>query len=137
MNFSLLENPPNTCNMYICWSETNIFLKRLTWPKPYNRVSKSCDRATVRSRKILQRLRKIWVFEHKNAQFIKFLPFLFVFWIFFNVLDHCVCAKLSGRHFGRAKKFTFIKSAVQSTMHTWAKRIWCESPSLRLRFYFW
>ena len=32
--------------------------------------------ATVRSRKVFQRLRKIWVFEHKNAQFTSILPFL-------------------------------------------------------------
>ena len=40
------------------------------------RVSKRCDRATVRSRNIFQRLRKIWVLERKNIQFINGLPFL-------------------------------------------------------------
>ena len=40
------------------------------------RVSKRCDHATVRSRKIFQRLRKIWVFERKKAQFTTVLPFL-------------------------------------------------------------
>ena len=35
------------------------------WP----RVSKRYDHATVRSRKNFQRLRNIWVFELKNAQF--------------------------------------------------------------------
>ena len=40
------------------------------------RVSKSCNHATARSRKIFQRLRKIWVFESKNAQFTTALPFL-------------------------------------------------------------
>ena len=46
------------------------------WFLPIYRVSKSCDRATVRSRKKFQRLRKIWVFERKNAQFTTVLPFL-------------------------------------------------------------
>ena len=40
------------------------------------RVSKSCDRATVRPCKSFQRLRKIWVFERTNAQFTTVLPFL-------------------------------------------------------------
>ena len=40
------------------------------------RVSKTCDHATARSRKIFQRSRKIWVFERKNAQFTTVLPFL-------------------------------------------------------------
>ena len=31
------------------------------------RVSKSCDRATVRLRKNVQELRKIWIFKPKNA----------------------------------------------------------------------
>ena len=45
------------------------------------RVSKRCNRATVRSRKIFQILRNILVFERKNEQFIKFLPFLGIFCI--------------------------------------------------------
>ena len=44
------------------------------------RVSKRCDHATARSRKIFQRSRKIWVFERKNAQFTTVLPFLGHFW---------------------------------------------------------
>ena len=47
------------------------------------RVSKRCDRATARSRKTFQRLRKIWVFERKNAQFTTVLPFLGYFLNFF------------------------------------------------------
>ena len=78
------------------------------------RVSKRCDRATARLRKIFQRLRKIWVFERKKTQFIKILPFLgpFVFFVV-DVLDHFVCAKLPGRNFGRAKKFAFRKSGFE------------------------
>ena len=45
---------------------------------------------------------KIWVFECKNAKFIKCLPFLGPFFIFFvvDVLDHFDCAKLPGRILG-------------------------------------
>ena len=43
------------------------------------RVSKSCDRATARSRKNFQRSRKIWVFDRKNAQFTTVLPFWVTF----------------------------------------------------------
>ena len=42
------------------------------WP----RVSKRYDHATVRSRKIFQRLRNIWVFELKNAQIYHYFTFL-------------------------------------------------------------
>ena len=38
-------------------------------------VSKRCHHATIRSHKIFQRLRKIWVFENKNAQCINVIPF--------------------------------------------------------------
>ena len=78
------------------------------------RVSKSCDRATVRLRNFFQRLRKIWVFDRKNVQFIFFNLFGVLFVFFFYVLDHFVCAKLLGRNFGRAKKFAFRKSATQA-----------------------
>ena len=47
------------------------------------RVSKRCDRTTVRSLKNFQTLRKIWAFERKNAQFITTLPFLAHFFKFF------------------------------------------------------
>ena len=49
-----------------------------------HRFSKRCDRATLRSCKIFQRLRKIWVFEPKNAQFITVSPFLGKFCNFFR-----------------------------------------------------
>jgi len=75
------------------------------------RVSKRRNRATVRSRKFFQRLHKILVFERKNAQFIKCLPFFGPFCIFLDVLDHSVCARLLGRDFGTAKKIAFRKSA--------------------------
>ena len=42
--------------------------------------------ATVRSRKIFQRLRKILAFERKKAQFSTVLPFLGIFPIFLLVL---------------------------------------------------
>ena len=61
--------------------------------------------ATVRSHKIFQRLRKIWVFERENAQFITVLPFwVFFFVIFRGVLPYFDCAKLSDKNFRRAKK---------------------------------
>ena len=41
-----------------------------------SRVSKRCDCATVQSRKIVQKLRKIWVFERKNTQFTTVFLFL-------------------------------------------------------------
>ena len=43
--------------------------------QPFSRVSKRCNRATVQISKTIQRLRKIWVFERENAQFITILPF--------------------------------------------------------------
>ena len=46
------------------------------------RVSKRCDRATVQLRKIFQRLRKIFIFERKNAQFTTVLPFWVIFQFF-------------------------------------------------------
>ena len=64
--------------------------------------------ATIRSRKIFQGLRKIWVFECKNAQFTTVLPFLSFFILWF--LAHFVCAKLLDRNIGRAKKIAFKKS---------------------------
>jgi len=68
------------------------------------RVSKRCDRATARSRKIFQRSRKILFFECKNAQFTTVLPFLGHFPKMCLFLAHFVCAKLSNRNIGRAKK---------------------------------
>ena len=85
---------------------------KFSWPKLYlgRRVSKRCDRATARSRKYFQRLRKIWVFERKNAQFTTVLPFLGNFSTKKKLfLAHFVCAKLSNRNIGRAKKKCFYK----------------------------
>ena len=42
----------------------------------FKEASKNCDHATVWSRKKIPRLRKIWVFTRKNAQFTTVLPFL-------------------------------------------------------------
>ena len=49
------------------------------------RVSKRCNRATVQSHKFVQRLRKILVFEHKNAQFINFYLFCVLFVLFLKM----------------------------------------------------
>ena len=45
------------------------------------RVSKRCDCTSVRSRKVFQRLRRIWAFGCKNAQFTTFKNF---FWVIFD-----------------------------------------------------
>ena len=67
-------------------------------------LSKRCDRATIGSRNIFQRLRKIWVFKRKNAQFITFLPFFYHFQFFCWFLAHFLCARLSNWIISRAKK---------------------------------
>ena len=89
-------------------------VQNIITPKPLElstRVSKNCDRATLRLRKILQRLRKIWVFERRNAQFTIVLLFLGNFCLIFCCwfLAHFVCARLSNRHIGRPKK-KFLES---------------------------
>ena len=80
------------------------------------RVSKSCDHATVRSRKNVHELRKIWIFEPKNASFTTFSPFLGHFLNFFRFfLCPFTCAKFPNKNFGHAKLFAFRKSDMEVT----------------------
>ena len=66
-----------------------------------SRVSKRCNRMVAQ---FFQRLRKFWVFERKNAQFIKFLPF---FGPFCNFLR-----KTFGQKFWARKKKMLLESLV-------------------------
>ena len=71
------------------------------------RVSKRCNRATARLRKNFQRLRKIWVFERKNAQLTTVSPFLGQFSIFMLVFGPFSLRKTFERKYWSRKKVHF------------------------------
>ena len=73
------------------------------------RASKSCDHATARSHKSFQRLRKIWVFERKNAQFTTVSPFLGQFSIFMLVFGPFSLRKTFERKYWSRKKSLLLE----------------------------